>query len=29
VVREDDELFVREWHAVDCAAFQELLSDIE
>ena len=27
VIREDDgQVFVREWHAVDCEAFQELLA---
>lgn len=27
VVRVDGEILVREWHAVDCPQFQELISD--
>ncbi|MFF0009654.1 hypothetical protein ACFYQT_40375 [Streptomyces tibetensis] len=27
VVRSDGEIIVREWHAVDCPLFQELIGD--
>ncbi|NNG35093.1 hypothetical protein [Nakamurella aerolata] len=27
VIRDGDDVLVREWHAVDCEAFQELLTD--
>jgi hypothetical protein len=26
-VDDDGEIFIREWHAVDCEAFKELISD--
>jgi hypothetical protein len=27
VIREGDHVFVREWHAVDCPSFQELIKE--
>lgn len=27
VIKDDDEIMVREWHAVDCPHFQQLLLD--